>query len=190
MSVHEPTHARAATLSLFVHEPNELGILRDEVDMGADACTKARQRVVGVRRVYGLEGGRLESASNLEEGLVDCGLPKLEFVSEVVTEETERHVGPGGDLARGRSVESLLRECLECRIEDAVAHFDRAAGQIPTCSHRSYSCTTEQLAPSWAGAPRFWIDVERCQKRSVAASLLAGPVIADPRLCLGVDREA
>jgi hypothetical protein len=126
MSVYEPTHARAAALSLLVHEAYEFGILRDEMNMGADARANRGNRIVALGSISGLERGGVESASDLAERLVDGGLPKLEFAAEVVAKEAERYVRPACDLACRRSVEALFRKRLLRRIEDPLAHLGRA----------------------------------------------------------------
>ena len=123
VSVDEPTHTRTTTLPLFMHEANEFRILCDEMDMGADTRADRSDGIAGFGSAAGLEGRRVESASNLAKGLIHGSLPELEFVAEVVAEEAEGYVRSAGDLASRRAVEAFLGEDLLCCIEDASTHL-------------------------------------------------------------------
>ena len=87
--------------------------------------------------------GDVEALSDLVEGLVYSGLPEFEFVPEVVAEQAERHVCPARDLAGRGPIEALFGESLLCRVEDALADFDRTVRGSADCSHEQDYCTAE-----------------------------------------------
>lgn len=123
MPIDEPAHPRTTSLALIVHEPNKFRILCDEVDMGADPCSDRRERVAALADRRRTEASPVEAASNLAEGLINRGLPELELAAEVVAKQAERYVRAARDLARRRTVETLLRKGSQGRIQDALAYL-------------------------------------------------------------------
>jgi hypothetical protein len=100
-----------------VHQVDELGLAGDE---GHEVANQQRGALALVGHRGILQDG-LQPPLQLGEGQIDGRLPQLLLAAEVVLQEAEIDAGPGGNVAGGGAVVSLLREGIEGRDEDTLA---------------------------------------------------------------------
>lgn len=151
VAIDQPAHARSAPLALFVHQPDELGMVRDVADMASDSGADRVDRIrfapasrvrlrVGILRI---ERRVIEHGSDFAEDPIHDALPELQLAAEVVPDQTERHVGVAGDLAGRRAVEPPLGEDLERRLENPLLDLARCVLRVTICSHEQDYWTAE-----------------------------------------------
>jgi hypothetical protein len=135
VSIHEPTHSRPGSLSLIVHQADELGVTRDVVDVVSNRGPNSRDFVVFS---LGDVERNIEAARELRKGAVDCSLPEFELAAEVVAEQTQGHASTAGDLPSRGAIETFSGKTRERSLENSFASFGLIPLRRRCCSHEQY----------------------------------------------------